>query len=208
MRPIRISRTLAAADPNGIALDQTTGGAGDLTLNGAFVVDGVAQLDVQRQVSLESVGNLSGINFTIVGTDEQSRPISETISGPNVGVVATTLDFFTVTRVSVDAAVGTNVEVGTNETGGSVVIPLDQYISPFNVSLGAIITGTVNATVQFTFDDVFSGVGPFSWTNQSDLTNIVASADGTFISPVSACRILTNSGNGTITLIVLQAGLS
>ena len=209
MRPITQSRQLDAADPNGICLDQTTGGAGNLLINGALATGGVAALNVQRQVELESVGNLSAINFTITGTDGQGRAISETLVGPNIGTVATVLNFLTVTQVAADAAVGTAVEVGTNGVGASQEIPLDQYISPFNVNLFIDVTGTVNVTAQFTGDDIFGDApGPFNWTNHPDLTNVVADADGTFISPVSACRLLTNSGVGEAVLRVLQAGLT
>lgn len=208
MRPVVQSRQLDAADPNGIFLDQTIGGAGNLVLNGAFVTAGVAQLDVQRQVELESAANLSAINFTITGTDGQGRIISETIAGPNAATVATVLNFLTVTQIAVDGAVGTNVEGGTNGVGASQEIPLDQYISPFNVSLFVDITGVVNYTVQFTFDDVFSGAGPFVWRDHADLTALAVDEDGTFISPVSACRLLTNSGVGTAVLRISQAGLT
>lgn len=98
--------------------------------------------------------------------------------------------------------------VGTSGVGASQVIPLDQYISPFNVSLGIDVTGTIDVTLQFTFDDIFANQGPFNWTDHPDLTNVVADGDGTFISPVSACRLLTNSGTGTAILRVLQAGLT
>lgn len=208
MRPIGLTRQLAAADPNGIAEDQQLGGAGDLVLDGAFVVAGVAQLDAQRQVEFESAGNLSAVNFTVFGTDDQGREISETLAGPNAGTVATALNFRTVTQISADAAFATDVEVGTNSVGASQEIPLDQYISPFNVSLFLSITGTVDGTVQYTFDDVFSGPGPFEWTDHPDMTNLVASGEGVFISPVGACRLLTNSGDGEAVLRVVQAGLT
>lgn len=209
MRPITLIRQLAAADPNGIAEDQTTVGAGDLVLDGALVVDGVAILDVSRQIVLESAGNLSAITFTITGTDSNDRVVSESIAGPNAATVATVRDDWkTVTQISVSAAVGTNVEVGTNAVGGSQPIPLDQYQTPFNVTLAALITGTVNVTAQFTFDDVFDedDAGPYSWVNHGDITNAVANANGTLISPVSAVRLLNNSGDGSTEFRVIQAG--
>ncbi len=209
MRPIIQTRQLDAAVSNGIALDQQLGGAGDLTINGGFATAGVAQLDAQRQVELESAGALGGINFTITGTDDQGRAISETIAGPAAGTVATELNFRTVTQIFADAAFATDVEVGTNGVGASQEIPLDQYISPFNVSLLLDIVGTVDVTVQFTGDDIFGDApGPFSWTDHPNLTNITADDDATFISPVSACRLLTNSGVGTAVLRVAQAGLT
>lgn len=209
MRPIEQSRQLAAADPNGIALDQQLGAAGNLTLDGTFVdADGVAQLGDQRQVELESAGNISATNFTITGTDDSGAVISETLAGPNAGVSTTALNFSTVTQIAADASFGTDVEVGTNGLGASQAVPLDLYLTPFNVSLFIGITGTVDVTVQFTGDDVFGDApGPHDWTDHPDLTGISANDDATFISPVSACRLLTNSGDGTAVLRIAQAGL-
>ena len=208
MRSVTQTRTLGAADPNGIAEDQQLGAAGDLSLDGAFVTDGVAVLDAQRQVELESAGNISAANFTIIGTDESGNIVEETIAGPNVGTVATAVNFKTVTQIAVDASFATDVEVGTNGVGASQEIPLDQYISPFSVSLGVVVTGTINYTVQFTFDDVFaSNSGPFVWFDHTDLTGLIADAEATLISSVSAVRILTNSGTGTVRFETRQAGL-
>lgn len=207
MRSVTQTRSLGAADPDGIALNQSTGGAGSLVLNGTFVVDGVAVLDAQRQVELESVNNLVGINFTITGTDESGNTVEETIAGPNAGVSATAENFKTVTSIEVDGAV-TDVEAGTNGVGGSQEIPLDQNISPFNVSLAVVITGTVDVTVQFTFDDVFAdNSGPFVWFDHTDMTNLTADGEATIVSPVKAVRVLTNSGTGTCRFEVAQAGL-
>ena len=160
---------------------------------------------------MESAGNLSAINFTFTGTNAAGQTVTETVAGPNAGTQATVRDdWATITQIAVDAAVGTNVEIGTNTVGGSQPIPLDQYISPFNVSLAIIITGTVNVTVQYTFDDVLTEgqSGPFTWTNHTDLTAQTADADGTLISPVSAVRLLTNSGDGTCRFETQQAGLT
>ena len=208
MRPIVQTRQLDAGVNTGVAQDQQLGAAGDLTLDGTLVVGGVAQLDAQRQIRLESSGNISATNFTVTGTDDQGRTISETLAGPNANTIVTELNFRTATQIAADASFGTDIEVGTNGIGASQEIPLDQYISPFNVSLFLGITGTVDVTVQFTADDVFGDApGPFDWTDHPDLTNVTADADASFISPVSACRLLTNSGVGTAVLRIAQAGL-
>ena len=169
--------------------------------------DGVAQLGGQRQVAFESGGDISTVVFTITGTDESGALISEDITGINSSSVLTTLNYDTVTQIAADAAFATDVEVGTTGVGASQTVPLDQYLTPFNVSLALVITGTVDVTVEFTFDDVFGDFpGPHSWTDHPDLTNISADADATFISPVSACRLLTNSGDGEAVLRIIQAG--
>lgn len=208
MRPMVFTRTLPAAVATGVCLAQQTTGPADLLLNGSLVVDGIAQIGSQRFLDLTSVGNLQAINFTIEGTDDAGSPITEVIAGPNATTVTTVLNFATVTRISVDALVGTDVTVGTNALGASSTCPLDQYLTPFNVSLGIAVTGVVDVTLEYTFDDIFGEhPGPFTWFDHPDLTNVTADADGTFISPVSACRLLTNSGVGTAVLRVVQAGI-
>ncbi len=209
MRPIQQIRQLDAADPNGIFLDQNPAAGVALTLNGAFVTAGVAQLDVQRQVELESAANMSGITFEVVGTDEQNRPISETIVGPNAGTSATLLDFFTVTSITPSGTIGSDVEGGTNTIGGSIPIPVDKNVTPTSIGLALIITGTVNVTVQHTFDDVFAGANTiFNWFDHPTLNGQTADADGNLAFPPTAVRLLTNSGDGTCEFDLVQAGLA
>lgn len=93
--------------------------------------------------------------------------------------------------------------------GTSSVIPLDLYQRPFNVSLFiTVVSGVIDATVEFTGDDVFAvGYNPAAgnWHPHADLQNEVAAANGTLISPVTAVRLL-NAGVGTARLKVVQAG--
>lgn len=207
MRPVTLSRQLDTADPNGIAESQTPLGAGNLTLDGVLVTGGVGVLDQQRKVLITPAGADAGRTFTITGTDEGGNVITEDVSGANNPSTSTSLlDFFTVTQIAVDAATAGAIEVGTSGIGASQPIRLDQYISPFSVSMGLEISGTVDVTLQYTFDDLQVDAEPFNWTDHSDLTNVTTNADGTFIAPVSACRLLTNSGTGTAVLKVIQAG--
>ena len=208
MRSVTQTRTLAAADPNGIAEDQQLGAAGDLALDGVLVTGGVAELGAQRLVTLESAGDISGTNFTVTGTDDSGNIVTETVAGPNTTTIATAVNFRTVTQIAADASFATDVEVGTSGVGASQEIPLDQNISPFAVSLGIVVTGTIDVTSQFTFDDVFEdNSGPHTWFNHTDQTNIVANDEAAIISPVKAVRLLTNSGLGTARFEVLQAGI-
>lgn len=208
MRAVRITRALTAADADGIAQAQQTGGAGNLTLNGAFVAGGIAQLDAQRKVGIASAGNLSAVTFTVFGTDQAGNSVSESLAGPNNNTVSTTLDFYTVTRVAVSAAVGTNVTVGTTGVGASAPVALDQYISPFSVSVGCTVSGTIDYTVQYTYDNVFASAGPFNWTDDANLTGETTAAAGSYSAPVSAIRVLTNSGTGSVVMNLIQAGLA
>lgn len=90
--------------------------------------------------------------------------------------------------------------------GESPPIPLDLYLTPFNVSLFVEApSGAIDATVQYTGDDVFNPAVTLNWTNHADLTNKVAAAVGTIISPVTAVR-LVNAAAGTARLRVVQSG--
>ena len=207
MRPVVITRALLTSDPDGIAVNQTTVGAANLTLNGVLVSGGVAQLTSQRKVAGHSTGNISTVIFTVYGTDWAGNTITDTVTGISNTTVSTTLDFLTVTRIAASAAVGTNVEFGTTGVGASQPVVVDQYLDPFNVSLFIDVTGTVDVTVQYTGDDdVLTSSGPFVWFNHTDLTAKSADSVGTIISPVRAVRLLTNSGTGSAELTVLQAG--
>lgn len=229
MRPIYLTRSLSvAADADGIAQDQAIAG-GVLTLNGALVVSGVAQLGSQRKVLLTpgAGDNLTGINFTLTGTDDQGHVISEIIAGPNAVTAQSVLDYTTVVSISADVAggVGETVSFGTNGVGASVPIPMDQYIPDFTATLAAILrSGAVNYTVQFTMDDVFAAYNADTnqtqfmngaaagdptkiiWWDHATLTAQAASAKGVLTEPVRAVRLLTNSGTGEIELQVAQGG--
>ncbi len=75
------------------------------------------------------------------------------------------------------------------------------------MSLFLDVSGTVNTTVQYTGDsDVLTSPGPFTWFDHADLTGETADAVGTIISTVTAVRLLTNSGTGSVEFTVLQAG--
>lgn len=208
MRPVTLSRTLVAAVVGAVAASQTTAGAGNLLINGTLASGGVATLDTQRTVGLTSAGNLSAVNFTITGTDQQGRVISEVLAGPNAATVSSVLNYKTVTSIAVSAAVGSAVTADTVATGASQEIPPDIYVNNFNVTLATEVTGTVNYTVQFTLDNVFGGPGPFVWNSVAGLLTQTTNQVVQTQQVVRAYRVLTNSGNGTVSLIVTQGGLA
>jgi hypothetical protein len=85
----------------------------------------------------------------------------------------------------------------------------DNYISPFNVALGVLVTGTVNYTVQYTFDNVFaSDYNPATgnWVDHPSLTAQTATKDSNVAYPVQGIRLVVNSGSGTAKLTAIQAG--
>lgn len=211
MRPIIITKTLAASDASGVCASQTPGGAGNLTINGTFASGGVATLDTQRRVGVTSAGNVSGVTFTIYGTNQEGNPIQETITGPNIATTSTTFDFKTVTRVAISGAAAAAVTVGTTGVGSTQWVTLDQHVSPFATALFLEISGTINVTVEYTGSDVIliSSLTPGNvvWTAHPNLTGKTANADSNLAFPASAVRMTVNSGTGTAKFITRQAGI-
>ena len=99
------------------------------------------------------------------------------------------------------------VVVSKTGTGSSSVVPLDHYQSPFNVGFGVVVSGTVNYTVQHTFDDIFDATVTPVWFSHPTIASLAANADGNYAFPVRAVRVTVNSGSGTATMTVIQAGM-
>jgi len=78
--------------------------------------------------------------------------------------------------------------------------------TPFNVGFGVVKVGTVDFTVQHSFDD--PAVGFTTWFNHPTVAAQIANADGNYAFPVTAIRITMNSGAGTVTLKLIQAGIA
>jgi hypothetical protein len=208
MRPVSITRTLAAAVTTAIAAGQTLGGAGSFLVNGSLATGGVATIPVPSQVTLTSTGNISARTFTITGTDYRGQIISEAIAGPNNNTVTTTNTFATVTAISVNGAVGTATSLGNAQAGASPVIPLDMYLNPFNVTLELDITGTNSITVQYTNGDIFAtgSLESLVWNPLGSMTAVAVNTVDSLISAVRGVRMITISGSGTSVLNVNQSG--
>lgn len=124
--------TPLAANTANVATLQTLPGAGALTLTAGtgnsaatiggypFIYIGPNQLvrNLARAITLTSAANLSAINFTITGLDYHNRVIVQTLAGPNANTVTTLKTFQAVYSVTADAAVPSNVSVGTSDTFG------------------------------------------------------------------------------------------
>lgn len=95
--------------------------------------------------------------------------------------------------------------VSKTGTGSSDAIVMNTNISPFNVGFGVIATGTVNYTVQHTFDD--PAVGFTTWFSHPTVAGETANADGNYAFPVTGIKVLVNSGAGSATLKLIQAGV-
>lgn len=208
MRPISVTLgSLAAASANNIALSQTLAAAGPVTLNGSTVTAGVAVLDQARLVLITSAGDDHLITFTVTGLNRWNQVISETITGGAIAAVATTNAFATVTKILSSGATAAAITVGTNSVT-SIVIPVDWEANPTNIALNAVVTGTVNYTVNQTQENPYTSTGlyPANWTAISALTAKSATVQANLTNDLTALQLVINSGTGSVLLDVLQAG--
>lgn len=99
---------------------------------------------------------------------------------------------------------------------GNYVIPVDDWITPFNVAWQAILSagGTTSYSVEYTLDEyldqpgegygVVTAANP-TWTAVTSPTMPqTATSNGQFTSPVKAIRIAVTALSGTLTVNVLQ----
>ncbi len=218
--PIVFTKTLGSASATNIALSQSPGTAA-FTLNGSTVSGGVATIDAKtatnsaigRRVIITSGSDDSGISFVVTGTNSTGNAITDTFAGTNGGAAQSNQDFVTVTGItSTGAGAAGTVTAGTNGVGSSPWNTLNWHVtSVMNVSVGIeIVTGSVNYSVQHTYDDpnrLLAGAAfPFPYVATGFLA-LTASADGVFELPIAAVNVLINSGTGTLRVRILQSGI-
>lgn len=218
MRPT--TYTFAAADTAYVCALQTTSGSGSLLINGtgsdknfpnSFMT--LTGSGFARPISLTSTGNISGVNFTITGTDIRGAALTETIAGPNNNTVHTTASFYTVTSVTVNGAVATNTSLGIYSTGISQWYCMDYLVTPSNIGLGVTaVSGTINWTVQQTTYNVQAAEPPAAAILPHPDSTLVAqtvSRQGNYDAPFNACQIVVNSSSagGNLVINIYQAGI-
>jgi hypothetical protein len=219
MRPI-ISTVgpLAAASANNIALSQTPGAAGPLTLNGSLVVNGVAVMDNPRRVLITTTDTTH--SFTITGTSASGTTQSEVVTNSGTSVQSA-LDYKTVNSIVISGAASAAVTAGTSGVASTPWMRMDEWANP-QISIQCDVNGTVNYTIQSTLDDPNSPTNPVApsavnWVNSPDANAVAATANiqtsyGGFavgygsLSP-TFIRVTLNSGAGSVTATVIQSGV-
>lgn len=204
MQPKRITLAPAALDRNGIAAAQTTAGADTLTLDGALA--GV--MDVPRHVSVYSAGDISGVTFTVTGTDRYGTVITEDIAGPDTTPTTTngTKNFKTVTEVAVDGAVGTNCEVGSADEMETEWIPCDYHYPVGTIQVDISTGASLTYAWQTTADDVQNAQeSAVAVTVDAGITGETTSQRGSDTGYATASRIaVTGYASGSLVATFMQ----
>ena len=214
MQPMIVSvGPLVTAAANNICLTQTPLAAGYLTLNGSLVVAGVAILDTPRRILLTTNGNETTKTFTVIGTNWAGDSITEVITGVSSATATSVLDYKTVVSIYASAATAAAITFGTTTTAASPWVRFDSFGIP-QAAIQAVVTGTVNYTLQLTMDDPNAASNPVApaavtWTSSTDSTLVGATGTvETYIPVVPVwARILLNSGTGSVRTTFLQLGV-
>lgn len=214
-QPARYVLHFATSASNNIAASQAVVSATTLTLNGSTVTAGVAILDAPRRVLISSTGNDASVNFTVAGTDRYSNALSEVLAGTSGSSAYTVYDYKTVTSIRTSAAAASNVLAGTNGVGSGPWCSINRHVTPGNISMGASgVTGSMTATAEYTYDDLnalipSNSAAPPGVYPMPALSGVsVYPVDGVLQQPANFVRWTVNSGTGTGSFYVLQAGLS
>ncbi len=102
-RPLLLGDNPNDTNLTGVASSQHMTSAVALTLTSSPVT-----FSTSRQVAFTSAANLSAINFTIVGLDDDSNSLTETIAGPNNGTIETVNLFSRVISITPNTTDGVN----------------------------------------------------------------------------------------------------
>ena len=160
---------------------------------------GLALLDTARRVLITSGGTDTGITFTITGLDWSGADISEVLTGGSSGnPVYSVLDYLAVTKIIASGATASTVTVGTNGVASSPWINFDTFAIG-TTALQAVVSGTVNYTVQTTNDDPNSYGNPVArsavtWdSSYAGLSNQTVSASYGIAQTPAYARVLLNS---------------
>jgi len=181
-------------------------------------------LDKPRKVLVTYGVEAAPRTMRITGTNATGNPIQETLTIPSGagGTIATTQDFLTVTQ-ALPGGGGWTVAatIGTNGVASSPWIFVTNLISPVNISIGVIVSGTVNYTVEYTYDNpnANQNINPGVNGNYPPVVNmfqhavlktLAVNTDGVINDPVYAWRLTLNSQTnpGFATATGIQAGVS
>jgi len=161
MRPKKLDIDPADPDGDGLADNNDSSGT-SLTLDGALTSGGTftSADGLGRRIDITDTATVdqSGATFTINGTNANGQSVSEDVTGPGSGATVTsTKYFYTVTSISIASGAGTGtVDVGTNDEAASHIIPINWRNDDRATVAIAGSSGTFQADIQETFDDVIS----------------------------------------------------
>jgi len=190
---------------NGIALDQKPTANIPLLLNGSYVnkitrtVNFVDDFNIVPRVTLNSVSDLSGINFLITGY-QNGVFISETLAGPNNATVTSVNCFDTLLQIIPSNTTASTLQVGVASVGYFPMILLNtvkQNVAFINYALN-IIPNKINPPSYQIFLSLKNniGLGKYDYLTSDANGNFIS-----FVEPSSKAELI-NSNNLAQNLLI------
>ena len=93
--------------------------------------------------------------------------------------------------------------------GRSNVCAVDDFQAPFNVGIGAKLTGSATFNIEYSFDDPMTAgytAAGATWYIASGFSALTASTGGSFTVPCKAISINITANTGAVTATIVQAG--
>jgi hypothetical protein len=90
--------------------------------------------------------------------------------------------------------------------GSTAAVVINTNVTPVNIGFAAVVTGTINYSIQFSYDD--PAIGFTTWFDDATITSKTGNEDGSINFPITGIKALVNSGTGSIALSVVQAGIA
>lgn len=196
MKKLTLTGTSVAQDTDNIANNVTASSGVAFTLITDETPDGLA-----HKLILTPSGSVTG-NYGLSGLDADGVAVSETLATNTTNAVTSAKYYASGIAVTAPSGLGAEtVDIGytADSVSASVHPELNGRITggTFNIGFGCTVgTGTPTYTVQHTYDGV-------AWFNHSSVAAETTSQDGTYISPVSAIRLLWAAA-GQVTLTGYQ----
>jgi len=99
-------------------------------------------------------------------------------------------------------------------TGNTDPFVVNTNTTPINIGIAVVVSGTVNYTVQHTYDSA-GGSQPYNsqpgfttWFDDATLASKTANGQTSINFPITGIQLVVNSGDGTATMTVVQAGIA
>lgn len=190
-------------------VNDATGATSPLTQLQTATPDGLA-----HQVNITSAANLSGITFTLTGTDADDNVITEDVTGPNATTVESTKYFKTLTSVEISATLGANtVDLGFVDEFVSPTIPLEWRLNAPSRWFGDQ-NGTINWSVDFAIADpgVFQEQADITWKNPSTSLESETADSSAFVEvgagyTAARVRVASYTNTADLTMYAVQPEL-
>jgi len=148
--------------------------------------------------------DLSGILFTVVGSDADGNAVSAGVTGPTgaTGAMVTSADYFAqVDSVTPGSDIGADsVDIGWVKASRTPRLDVDHRRVPFSVAFALIPAGgSPNFTLQHTYDRD-------NWFTHGSISGETTAQEGAYTTPVLGMR-LTFAEPGTVQFRGVQDGV-